>query len=60
MKIKFEGRRFDKVVGIQVETQTVLNTLTTKLFCGAVPKWHKRWDRCVRPQGDYFEGHGAE
>ncbi|PNF25826.1 hypothetical protein B7P43_G11746 [Cryptotermes secundus] len=60
MKIKLKGRRFDTVEEIQVETQTVLNTLTKKDFQDAFEKWQKCWDRCMRSQGDYFEGDGAE
>ncbi|PNF43640.1 hypothetical protein B7P43_G00693 [Cryptotermes secundus] len=60
MKIKLKGRRFDTVEEIQAETQTVLNTLTKKDFQDAFEKWQKRWDRCMRSQGDYFEGDGAE
>jgi hypothetical protein len=22
--------------------------------------WKKRWDRCIRSQGDYFEGDGGQ
>ncbi|PNF20610.1 hypothetical protein B7P43_G04271 [Cryptotermes secundus] len=60
MKIKLKGRRFDTVEEIQAETQTVLNTLTKKGFQDAFEKWQKRWDQCMRSQGDYFEGDGAE
>ncbi|PNF42617.1 hypothetical protein B7P43_G01293 [Cryptotermes secundus] len=60
MKIKLKGRRFDTVEEIQAETHTVLNTLTKKDFQDAFEKWQKRWDRCMRSQGDYFEGDGAE
>ncbi|PNF30519.1 hypothetical protein B7P43_G09953 [Cryptotermes secundus] len=60
MKIKLKGRRFDTVEEIQAETQTVLNTLTKKDFQDAFEKWQKHWDRCMRSQGDYFEGDGAE
>ncbi|PNF43266.1 hypothetical protein B7P43_G14892 [Cryptotermes secundus] len=60
MKIKLKGRRFDTNGEIQGETQTVLNTLTKKDFQDASEKWQKRWDRCMRSQGDYFEGDGAE
>ncbi|PNF25394.1 hypothetical protein B7P43_G09783 [Cryptotermes secundus] len=59
-KIKLKGRRFDTVEEIQAETQTVLNTLTKKDFQDAFQKWQKRWDRCMRSQGDYFEGDGAD
>ncbi|PNF31118.1 hypothetical protein B7P43_G15696 [Cryptotermes secundus] len=60
MKIKLKGQRSDTVEEIQVETQTVLNILTKKNFQDAFLKWQKRWDRCMRSQGDYFEGDGAE
>jgi hypothetical protein len=48
MKIKLKGPRFHTVEEIQAETQT------------AFQKWQKRWDQCMRSQGDYFEGDGAE
>jgi hypothetical protein len=60
MKIMLKGRRFHTVEEIQVEAQTVLNTLTKKYFQDAFQKWQKHWDRCMRSQGDYFEGDGAE
>ncbi|PNF22065.1 hypothetical protein B7P43_G09729 [Cryptotermes secundus] len=60
MKIKMKGRRFDTVQEIQAETQTALNALTKKDLQDAFKKWQKRWDRCMRSQGDYFEGDGAE
>jgi arsenate reductase-like glutaredoxin family protein len=55
-----KGRKFDTVEEIQAEMQTVLNTLTKKDFQDAFQKWQKCWDQCVRSQGDYFEGDGAE
>jgi hypothetical protein len=60
MKIKLKEWKFDAVEEIQVETQMVLNTLTKKDFQDAFQKWQKCWDRCVRSQGDYFEGDGTE
>ncbi|PNF37365.1 hypothetical protein B7P43_G17725, partial [Cryptotermes secundus] len=60
MKIKLKGRRFDTVEEIQEETQMVPNTLPKKDFKDASEKWQKRWDQCMRSQGDYFEGDGAE
>jgi hypothetical protein len=29
-------------------------------FHGAVEAWKKQWDRCIRSQGDYFEGDGSQ
>jgi hypothetical protein len=59
-KIELKGQRFDTVEEIQAETQTVLKTLTKKDFQDAFQKWQKCWDLCMRSQGDYFEGDGAE
>jgi hypothetical protein len=60
MNIKLTGRRVDAVEEIQAKTQTVLNTLIKKHLQGSFQKWQKRWDWCVRSQGDYFEVDGAE
>jgi hypothetical protein len=38
----------------------VLKTLTQKDFQHSFQLWQKRWDHCVRSQGDYFEGDGGD
>jgi hypothetical protein len=60
VEIKLKGRRFDTVEEIQTESQKVLKTLTQKDFQDSFRSWQKRWDRCVRFQGDYFEGDGGD
>jgi hypothetical protein len=60
IKIKLKGRRFDTVEEIQAESQKVLNMLTQKDFQDSFQSWQKRWDRCVRSQGDHFEGDGGD
>jgi hypothetical protein len=60
MKMELIGRRFNTFQDIQVETQTVLNILTKKLFQDGFQKWQKHWDKYVRSQWDYFEGDVAE
>jgi hypothetical protein len=59
MKWKLKGRRFDTIKDIQAETQKVLDTLTEKNFQDASQKWRRRWDRCLRAEGNYFEGDGG-
>jgi hypothetical protein len=44
---------------IEAESQAVLNSLTEHDFQDAFKKRQKRWDRCVRADGDYFEGDGG-
>jgi hypothetical protein len=55
MKLKLNGRRFDNVEEIHVESQTALDTTKEKDFQEAFQKW-RRWDRCLHAGGNYFEG----
>jgi hypothetical protein len=41
---------------IEAESQAVLNTLTGYDFQDAFEEWQKRWERCIRVEGNYFEG----
>jgi len=58
MKLKLKGRQFD-IEDIQAESQRVLDTLKEKDFQEAFQKWRRRWDRCLRVGGNYFEGDGG-
>jgi hypothetical protein len=44
----------------EAEAQAVLNTLTEHDFQEAFKKWQKRWERCIRAEGDYFEVDGGQ
>jgi hypothetical protein len=54
--MKLKGRRFETVSDIQRESQAVLDSIKENGFHGAFEMWEKRWDRCIRSQGVYFEG----
>jgi hypothetical protein len=41
---------------MEAESQAVLNTLTEHDFQDAFKKLQKRWERCIRVEGEYFEG----
>jgi hypothetical protein len=61
--MKLKGRRFETVSDIQRETQAVLDSIKVTQFHGVLKrgkKKKKRWDRCIRSQGDYFEGDGSQ
>jgi hypothetical protein len=60
LKIKLKGRHFDTTEMIEAESQAVLNTLTEHDFQDAFEKWQWRWERCIRAEGDYFEGDGGQ
>jgi hypothetical protein len=48
LKIKLNGRHFDKTEAIEAESQAVLNTLTEQDFQDAFKKWQKRWEPRLR------------
>jgi hypothetical protein len=54
-----EGRRFYTIQEIQEESQWVLDTIPKRDFHGCLKAWQKRWDRCIRAEGEYFEGDGG-
>jgi hypothetical protein len=58
--MKLKGRRFVTVSDIQRESQAVLDSIKENDFHGAFEAWEKLWDRCIRSQGDYFEGHSSQ
>jgi hypothetical protein len=58
-KLKLKRRRFDTIVEIQAESQSVLDTLTEKNFHEAFQKWRRRCDRCLHAGRNYFEGDGG-
>jgi transposase len=60
LKMKLKGRHFETVSDIQRESQAVLNSIKENDFPGALEAWEKRWDRCIRSQGDYFGGDGSQ
>jgi transposase len=60
LKIKLKGRHFDTIDVMEAESQAVLNTLTEHDFQDAFEKWQKRWERCIRVEGDYLEGDGGQ
>jgi hypothetical protein len=53
--MKLNGH-FETVSDIQRESQAVLDSIKENYFHGAFVAWKKRWNRCIRSQGDYFEG----
>jgi hypothetical protein len=59
LKTKLKGQRFETVSDIQRELQAVLDSIKENDFHGSIEAWKKRWDHCIRSQGDYFEGDGS-
>jgi hypothetical protein len=60
LKMKLKRRRFEIVCDIRRESQAVLDSIKENDFHGAFEAWKKRSDRCIRSQGDHFEGYGSQ
>jgi hypothetical protein len=60
LKMKLKGRRFETVFDIQRESQVVLDSIKENDFHGAFEALKKRWDRCIRSQGDCFAEDGSQ
>jgi hypothetical protein len=58
--MKLKGRRFETLSDIQWESQAVLDSIKESDFRGAFEAWKKRYDRCIRSQGDCFEWMAAK
>jgi hypothetical protein len=42
------------------ESQDMMKMLTQNDFQKCFRSWKSRWDRCIKVEGDYFEGDGGE
>jgi hypothetical protein len=60
LKIKLKGRHFETVSDIQRKSQAVFDSIKEEDFHSAFEAWKKQLDRCMRSQGDYFEGDGSQ
>jgi hypothetical protein len=60
LKIKLKGRHFDTTEVMEAVSQAVLIILTEHDFQDALEEWQKRWEQCIRAEGDYFECDGGQ
>jgi len=51
-----KGKRFELIQDIEAATTVQLKTLMKKHFQNGFRKWQERWDKCVRSEGECFEG----
>jgi hypothetical protein len=60
LKMKLKEQCFETVSDIQRELKAVLDSIKEYDFHSAFQAWNKQRDRCIRYQGDYFEGDGSQ
>jgi hypothetical protein len=58
--MKMKERRLETLSDIQRESQAVLYSIKENDFHGAFEAWKKRCCRCIRSEGDNFEGDGSQ
>jgi hypothetical protein len=51
-----KGKRFESIQDIEAATTAQLKTLTKEYFQNCSRTWQERWDKCVRSEGECFEG----
>jgi hypothetical protein len=56
LKTHHKGHHFGTVENVQVAVTRTLNNISSEYFQHCYEEWQKRWNRCIRSQGAYFEG----
>ena len=56
LKGVIKGTRFPDVEAIKRAVTTELRRIPAETFRGCIEAWMKRMDKCVRLEGNYFEG----
>ena len=56
LKTKLKAARFQSRKNIMEKTIAELRSIPEKEFKRCFQKWQRHWEKCVRLQGDYFEG----
>lgn len=51
-----QGRRFETIPEIKANATKELKVVTKEALQDCFIKWKHRWDKCVRWEGEYFEG----
>ena len=56
LKFSLKGHRFQKVEEIEENSIRDLRAIPQITFQDAFQNWKKRWERCIKSGGEYFEG----
>jgi len=56
LKSSLKGRRFRTVEEIEENSIRDLRAIPQNTFQDALQNWKKRWERCIKSGGEYFEG----
>jgi len=56
LKSSLKGRRFQTIEEIEENWTWDLRAILQNKFQDAFQNWKKRWERCIKSGGEYFEG----
>jgi len=56
LKSSLKGRRIQTVEEIEENSIRDLRAIPQNTFEDAFQNWKKRWERCIKSGGEYFEG----
>jgi len=56
LKKTMKGRRFDYVEDIQANATRQLRAIKKSDYQRCFRQWQEHWNKCIQPQGHYFEG----
>jgi len=57
LKTDLKGHDFGTFGNVQAAAMKALNNISSEDFLHCNEEWQKRWNRCIRSQGAYFEGY---
>lgn len=60
LKKELRGRRFDTIAELQKETQRILMSWPKEFFNDTMHELVGRWQKCVKADGEYFEGENVQ
>jgi len=60
LKSTLKGKRFESIDEIKTNSVTELKAIPKDAFLECFQKWKKRWDKCIKRGGEYFEGDHVE
>jgi transposase len=55
LKSSLKGRRFQMIEEIEENSTRDLRAIPQNKFQDAFQNWKKRWERCIKSGGEYFE-----
>jgi len=51
-----EGQHFDTVDVMKQKSLERLMSISSEAYSDCIDQWKKRWEKCLRSYGEYFEG----